>query len=115
VITAAFAVGFLTGVLANGGGFLLVPLFIVALGLSAKRAVGTSMVTVGALVVPTLTVHVLLGHVDWAVACLFALGVVPGTVLGTRAAARIPVGRLRRAFGAALMAFAAAFLATRLG
>ena len=47
VVALAFAVGLLTGLLANGGGFLLVPTFVVVLGLTTGMAAGTSMVVAG--------------------------------------------------------------------
>ena len=43
VIGVAAAVGFTAGLLANGGGFLLVPLFIVFFGLAVPEATGTSL------------------------------------------------------------------------
>jgi uncharacterized membrane protein YfcA len=110
VVGASFAVGLLTGLLANGGGFLLVPLFIVVLGLSTGVAAGTSMVVVGALTIPTLLTHAALGHVDWRVAAAFAAGLVPASIVGTHLAPRIPTTVGRRVFGAMLVLFAAGFL-----
>jgi uncharacterized membrane protein YfcA len=114
VVAASFGVGLLTGLLANGGGFLLVPLFIVVLGLTSSEAAGTSMVAVGALTIPTLATHWALGHVDWPIALVFAVGAVPGSVVGSRLAQHIPTGRLRRAFGVVLVTFATWFLARQL-
>jgi uncharacterized membrane protein YfcA len=114
IVTLAFAIGVLTGLLANGGGFLLVPAFMVLLGLSAAKASGTSMVAVGALAVPTLLIHWQLGHIDWPVALVFGLGVLPGSLLGAQGAQRIPAERSRRAFGILLVAFAAWFLLRQL-
>ena len=54
VVGLVAGAGFLTGLLANGGGFLLVPIFVLVLGLTAAQAAGTSMVAVAALIVPTL-------------------------------------------------------------
>jgi uncharacterized membrane protein YfcA len=110
VVGLAFGIGLLTGLLANGGGFLLVPAFMLVLGLSATEAAGTSMVAVGALTVPTLAVHLGLGHVDWTVALAFAAGSVPGSILGARVATRLPATLTRRAFGIVLVLFAAGFL-----
>ncbi len=114
IVSAAFAVGILTGLLANGGGFLLVPVFVVILGLSATEAAGTSMVAVGALTLPTLITHWALGHIDWRVAIVFAIGVVPGSLLGARGGARASSAHTRRAFGALLVVFALCFLGRRL-
>ncbi len=110
VVALSFAVGLLAGLLANGGGFLLVPVFVVLLGLSSREASGTSMVAVGVLSLPTLAVHWQLGHIDWVIALVFALGVLPGSLLGARLALRIPAERARRAFGILLVGFAAWYL-----
>lgn len=110
VVGLAFLVGLLTGLLANGGGFLLVPMFVLVLGLTTVMAAGTSMVVAGVLSLPTLAVHWSLGHIDWRVAALFTLGVVPGLLAGRQLAARVPTEVARRAFGVLLVGFAAWFL-----
>ena len=110
VVAPAFAIGVLSGLLANSGGVLLVPMFILLLGLTAARAAGTSIVAAGALSIPTLLVHTSLGHVDWTVALVFGLGMLPGSLAGSRAGEHIPVAMARRMFGVALVAFAVWFL-----
>ncbi|HVN51215.1 MAG TPA: sulfite exporter TauE/SafE family protein [Acidimicrobiales bacterium] len=110
VAGSAFVVGVMTGLLANGGGFLLVPLFVLVLGLDAIEAAGTSMVVVGVLTVPTLALHWALGHIDWAVSAGFALGLVPAAAAGARLAQRLPAARARAAFGVMLIAFSSWFL-----
>ena len=110
VIFTSFGVGCLTGLLANGGGFLLVPLFVLVLGLTAVEAAGTSMVVVGALTIPTLITHWLLGHIDWTVAAGFAVGLTPAAAIGARLAQRVPPTKSRYAFGTMLVVFATWFL-----
>lgn len=114
VAGTTFGVGFLTGLLANGGGFLLVPLYVLVLGLSAVEAAGTSMIVVGVLTVPTVLVHWRLGHIDWTVAGGFALGLVPFSLIGARVAQALPARHARTAFGAMLVGFAIWFLIRRL-
>jgi uncharacterized membrane protein YfcA len=113
VVGLVAGAGFLTGLLANGGGFLLVPIFVLVLGLTAAQAAGTSMVAVGALIVPTLIAHIVLGHVDWAVAGAFAAGVIPASIVGARLGRRLPEVFARRAFGVVLVTFSVCFLALR--
>lgn len=113
VIGSAVAVGLFTGLLANGGGFLLVPLFLVVFGLPMRTAAGTSLVVVAALAVPTLATHWMLGNIDWAVALGFGAGSVPGAWVGSRLAHKIHAESLRVAFGMLLVAFSVFFLATR--
>ena len=114
VAGTAFAVGAFAGLLANGGGFLLVPLFLVWFGLDINRAAGTSLVVATALSVPALVVHSLAGDVDWAVALIFGLGLVPGAFIGSRVAVHLPVTRLRVAFGVSLVIVACWFFAHQL-
>lgn len=114
VVGMAAAVGFLAGLLANGGGFLLVPLFIVLFGLQMPEATGTSLVVAAALTIPTLVTHALVGDVVWSITVAFTLGLVPGTLAGARFAAHLPADRLRKPFGVLLTAFAVWFLVGQL-
>ena len=93
------AAGFVSGLLGVGGGIVMVPAFTVLVGMPLKRALGTSLVVIAALVVPGTLVHWWLGHIDWRIFLVLALGVVPGARLGARLALgarehilRIPVG-----------------------
>lgn len=110
VVPAAAAIGVVTGLLANGGGFLLVPLFVLVLGLTMPESAGTSLVVIAVLSLPTLATHWMLGHIDWAVAGAFAAGAVPGAAAGARAADHIPADAMRRAFGVLVVCFASFFV-----
>ncbi len=103
-------VGFAAGLLSNGGGFLLVPLFLLALGLTLPEATATSLVVATVLTVPTVATHALMGDIDWAVAIPFTLGLVPAAVLGARCSPRLPVDRLQATFGLLLVAVGGWFL-----
>ena len=111
VMTGAVAgTGFAAGLLANGGGFLLVPVFLLIAGLGMRTAAGTSLLVAAAMTVPTLATHWALGHVDWMIAVAFAIGLLPGTVAGSRLARRLPEVPAQRAFGAVLLLFGAWYL-----
>ena len=111
VVVAASGVGIFTGLLANSGGFLLIPLYLVVLGVSMREAIGTSLVVVSMLAAPTLVTHWLLGHIDWPVAGAFAAGAVPAAFLGGKLAKHLPEKGLRHGFGWFLLAFSAYFTA----
>jgi uncharacterized membrane protein YfcA len=115
VVTAVAAAGLVAGLLATGGGIVLVPLFVVAFGFTAARAAGTSLVVAAALTVPTLATHWLLGNIDWSVAGAFALGMVPASFAAARVGVRLPDRLVRPAFGALVLAFSVFFLAAQLG
>lgn len=114
VVPAAAAIGCLTGLLANGGGFLLVPLFVLVLGLTMAESAGTSLVVIAVLSLPTLVTHWALGNIDWTVSAPFAAGAVPGALAGSWLVARLDPDRLRGAFGALLVGFAVYFVARQL-
>lgn len=111
VISAAAGIGFSTGLLANGGGFLLVPLFVLVLGLTMPESAGTSLVVIAVLSIPTLITHWALGHIDWGVALAFAAGAVPGALVGSRLITHLPAEKLRKGFGVMLIVFAVYFTA----
>ena len=64
--------GVFTGLLANGGGFLIVPLYLLIFGLTMRQAVGTSLLVITVLAIPTLITHWALGHINWVLAGEFA-------------------------------------------
>lgn len=111
---AAAGVGLFTGLLANGGGFLLVPLYLLVFGLRMRQAVGTSLVVIAVLSFPTLATHWALGHIDWAIAGEFAVGMLPGSLVGGHLAHRIEGPHVRKAFGWFLVCFGLAFTVYRL-
>jgi uncharacterized membrane protein YfcA len=115
LVASAAGVGLFTGVLANGGAFLLMPMYLLVFGLRMRQAVGTSLVVVAALSIPTLVTHWGLGHIDWSVSAALLLGQVPGSVIGGQLAKRITTpGVARRAFGRFLVVFGVLFTVYRL-
>lgn len=96
-------VGFLAGLLANAGGFLLAPLYVRVLRLPLKTAFACSLVASAAMAVPGTLVHVHLGHVSWWIVLVFGLGSVPLSYLGARLAVRMDTKVLEPIFGVALM------------
>ena len=102
--------GLYSGFLGLGGGFVVVPALTRWCGLSVKRAIGTSLVTVAALAIPGTLTHWYLGHVDWTLAVLLAIGVVPGAVIGARLTGRASDRSVRLAF-AILLAVVGVWLA----
>jgi uncharacterized membrane protein YfcA len=110
-VVVGLGVGFVSGLLANSGGFLLAPLFVVALRLPIKEAFGTSLLVAAALAVPGTVVHAALGHIDWAVTGALAVASIPCTRLGAMLALRTPSHRIERIYGVALTVLAVALLA----
>ena len=109
-IAVAVATGFVAGLLANSGGFLLAPLFITVLGLRVRSALGTSLAVAAAMAVPGSLVHLALGHLDWRVVLVFGLGSIPLSGLGARVALKVDAHKLERAYGLALVLLGGGFV-----
>ena len=84
--------GLASGLLGIGGGIVIVPMLAGWLGMPLKRALGTSLAAIVAIVVPGAAVHAALGHIDWGIALVLALG----SVAGARVGARIALGTRER-------------------
>ena len=111
IVIVAAIVGLLSGLLANGGGFLLAPLYVIVLRLPIKQAFACSLTVATALAIPGTVVHAVLGHIDWAVVALFSVTAIPLAYLGARVALRTHAQRLERIYGAGLLALGALTLA----
>lgn len=98
--------GLVSGLLGVGGGIVMVPALTVLVGMPLKRALGTSLVVISALVVPGTLVHWALGHIDWAIFLALAIGVVPGARIGARLALGASERTLRLWVGVFLLAVA---------
>jgi len=107
--------GYVSGLLGVGGGIVMVPAFTVLIGMPLKRALGTSLVTIAALVVPGTLVHWWLGNIDWAIFLVLVAGVVPGARIGARIALGTQERSLRLTVGLFLLAIALLYGARELG
>jgi uncharacterized protein len=108
-IGIGLAAGFVSGLLGIGGGLIMVPMLAGWLSMSLKRALGTSLITIAALVVPGTITHTLLGHIDWGLFAVVTIGAVPGARLGAHVALGTRERTLRIAVGAFLLVVAAAY------
>ncbi|WP_433038172.1 sulfite exporter TauE/SafE family protein [Actinomycetospora sp. CA-053990] len=101
-IATGLAVGFLTGLLGVGGGFLLVPAMIIALGLRTPIAVATSLVVIVVNSAAGLAPYLIGADAgvgfDWPVIATFALAAIVASLPAARLARHIPAARLRRGF-----------------
>lgn len=98
--------GGLSGLLGLGGGAVLVPGLSQVVGLPLKRTIATSLACVGVLAVPSTVAHAFLGDIDWHLAVVLAIAVVPGARLGAAASIRAGDRRLRMAVALCLGAIA---------
>jgi uncharacterized membrane protein YfcA len=112
VVLAGTVVGFMTGFFGVGGGFVVVPALVLALGFGMADAVGTSLLVIAINTVAALAARAGSASIDWSVVVPFTLVAMLGSLLGNRIAGRLPVATLTRAF-AALLVVLAVYVATR--
>jgi uncharacterized membrane protein YfcA len=106
------AAGLLSGLLGIGGGVIMVPAFTELLHLPLKSAIATSLVCVGIFGVPATITHALLGDIDWRLAVLLTIAVVPGARIGASLTIRTAERRLRLAIGCFLAIVALVYFIT---
>ena len=108
------AAGFVSGLLGIGGGIVIVPLLAGWLGMPLKRALGTSLLAIVALVIPGILVHAILDHLAVGIALALTLGAVPGARLGAAAALGAGERTLRLIVGGGLLAIALGYAVEQL-
>ena len=104
MIVFGLGAGVLSGLFGIGGGVVIVPLLIVALGFTAQQAAGTSL---AALVLPVGLFGAIqywqAGEVNLLNAALLALGLMIGVYAGARLGLSLPSEVVQRAFGVLLV------------
>lgn len=104
-------VGILTAIMGVGGGFIMVPVMIYLLGMSASAVVGTSLFQIIFVTAATTLLHATSSKsVDIVLAMLLLVGGVAGAQLGVRAAQQLKPEKLRLALALLVLAVAAGLL-----
>jgi uncharacterized membrane protein YfcA len=92
-----------------GGGFLIVP-FLLWLGFTAEKAVGTSFWAILLIAVSAVFAHSKMNNVDWRVGLWLSIGGVVGAQVGARLLDYVPTSVFTKIFGAILLALAVKML-----
>jgi uncharacterized membrane protein YfcA len=103
VIGCGSAVGFLTGFLGVGGGFLVVPALVVVMGIPMRWAIGTSLLVIAVNAIAAMVARTGGPAPDWPLLAPFTAAAVAGTVLGKRISDRLTGVTLTRAFAVMLI------------
>jgi uncharacterized protein len=110
VSLAGLSLGFFTGMLGVGGGFLLVPAMVLVCGIDVKLAIGTSLLVIA--------INSFGGFLGFAAHETFPIGLTAtvavlaalGSLIGERLGKPLPANRLRPAFGVFLLIIGAAMV-----
>jgi uncharacterized membrane protein YfcA len=107
VVIAATIVGLVTGFFGVGGGFVVVPALVLALGFDMPTAVGTSLLVIAinsaSALLSRLGTHASIGD---TLLIMFTVAAVAGAVAGSRIASKVRPERLAVAFAVLMIAIA---------
>ena len=92
-------VGFVTGLLGAGGGFLIIPALVLFLKLPMKTAVGTSLLVIAINSLFGFLFSLKQFEYNWIVLIVFTLVSIAGIFIGSRLADKIPGTSLKKGFG----------------
>lgn len=107
ILTGGLA-GFLAGLLGIGGGVIMVPLQMILLDETIKRAIQTSLGVIVLTAIASTIGHAIQGNVIWVGGILLGVGGLLGAQLSTRALPKLPdrvVSQLFRALLATLVVY----------
>jgi uncharacterized protein len=102
-VVCGVAVGFLTGFLGVGGGFLVVPALVIALRMPMTLAVGTSLLIIAMNSASSLVSRLGVAHPDWRVVAPFTVAAVAGALIGKRVGERLSAATLTTSFAVLLL------------
>ncbi|MFM7773274.1 MAG: sulfite exporter TauE/SafE family protein [Candidatus Kapaibacterium sp.] len=124
----AVGVGVLTGIVGVGGGFMIVPVLTLILGMDMRKSIGTSLLVIalnsavaslgylsqdgmwGSVMTTDVLALPLSTFAPVFLACTFA-----GVIIGSRLSDRVPPSMLKRAFGFFLLSVSVMMISQRLG
>lgn len=99
VVVEGLLIGFLTGLVGAGGGFLIIPALVFLTGLKFKTAVGTSLFIIAINSLSGFMGDVFSSSIDWIFLLSITALAVAGIFIGNVYANKISSIKLRKAFG----------------
>ncbi len=88
-----------------GGGFLMIP-FLLLMGFSAQKAVGTSFAAILVISISALIAHNRLSNVDFRAGILLGLGGIAGAQVGARLVEHVSTAQFKKIFAVVLASLA---------
>ncbi|MGV3758670.1 MAG: sulfite exporter TauE/SafE family protein [Actinomycetota bacterium] len=103
IVAVGLVAGFLSGIFGVGGGILIVPALVLALGIDQRLAHGTSLAAVIPIALSGTVGYAIDDKIDWAAAACLVLGAATlGAVIGTHLLNVLPRRELAIAFAVVL-------------
>lgn len=99
IIMLGISVGFVTGFVGAGGGFIIVPVLMFFLRLNFKKAIGTSLCIIAINSLVGFTGNIGNLSIDWRFLIIISAIAALGILIGSLLSGRIPSKKLKPAFG----------------
>ena len=99
LVVQGLLIGFLTGLVGAGGGFLIIPALVLLTGLPFKTAVGTSLFIIAVNSLSGFLGDVLNHTIEWKFLLTITGLAIVGILIGNRFAQKLPAKKLRQVFG----------------
>jgi uncharacterized protein len=99
VVLQGILIGFLTGLVGAGGGFLIIPALVILTGLNIKIAVGTSLFIIAINSLMGFAGDLLTHPMDWPLLLKITALAIAGTFIGNRFSRKISQEKLKKGFG----------------
>ena len=92
---ASFFAGVISSFFGIGGGIVFVPLMVIGIGISMRKAAPTSQLVLMFAALSGLIVHSILGHPDFTQAAMLSIGAFAGGLIGARLSLEIKETKLK--------------------
>ncbi|MEO8471052.1 MAG: sulfite exporter TauE/SafE family protein [Chryseolinea sp.] len=99
LVVQGTVIGFLTGLVGAGGGFLIIPALVLLTGLTFKTAVGTSLFIISINSYSGFIGDFFNYDMNWRLLATITSLAVAGILIGNKLSAKVPSQLLRRIFG----------------
>lgn len=107
--------GLASGYVGVGGGFIMVPLMLSIIGISMRKASGTSLIAVMILAIPGVIEQGIIGNINYLAGIAIVIGTIPGAVIGAKLVTKVPERTLRLLFGCFLIVAAIMLVLNEVG
>jgi uncharacterized protein len=110
LVLIGFAAGFFSALFGVGGGIIVVPLLVLALGYDLRPATGTSLAAIAVIALAGTIAYGVRGEVEFGYAALVGLPAAVGALAGATVQQRLASRTLVYAFAGLLLIVAVALL-----
>jgi uncharacterized membrane protein YfcA len=115
IVIEGIVVGYATGLVGAGGGFLVVPALVILGGMKMHKALGTGLLVISMKSIAAFSGHIQHVEVDWQFAIVFTCLAIFGSFFGTRLSSKVPAAQLKKGFGWFVLGMAGLIVAKEIG